>query len=112
LAKTRFTPPPRLAPQTPIAIAQTLVGRMYSTLTPEEIQALLDKLIQTRLALVMAMGRGVQVVDTPGVGRVEYASAADMQAALDALEREISILLGLLGADPPRRRPIHMVAIE
>lgn len=81
-------------------------------LPPDELLAYYNQLIAWRMQLVQSMAGGVVEIETPGVGRVEYHSVADLMQLLRLLDHELELIAGLLGLPTQRRRPIHPVAIE
>jgi hypothetical protein len=78
-------------------------------MTPEEILALLQ---QKRLDLILQLTKA-QSIETPQLGRVENRSAADIEQALEVLDREIARLVEqLVPGTPTLRRPLYPLFTE
>jgi len=73
---------------------------------------LYEELLQAQIDLMRNISSGLNEVETPGVGRVQYASVDDMYIALRLVESQITQIGELLGFGGYRRRPIHPEAIE
>ena len=62
----------------------------------------IDTLQAQAAALVSAIARGVRVVETPQLGRVEYNGTGELIAALNLINGQIAALAG----GPSRTQPV------
>ena len=81
-------------------------------LTPEQAQ--LDQLLRQRERLLRIMTSGVQEVEQPQLGRTQYRTMEEVEAALRYLDGLIAQLTPGVSAQAARsrRRPIYPVVTE
>lgn len=80
-------------------------------------QELLDNLLLQRAKLVRTMTSGIAEIEQPMLGRTQYRTGEEMQAALQTLDGEIAAVRAACGLTDPAaarkaRRPIYPVVSE